>query len=133
MNNLRNRSKIAIDDVFYREDLDHCSSDSILSLAESIGKEDDKFRKGFISILKFNLETTKERIEEESEFLFDENKDTPSSVLGSYKDFRGNLMLKVEFNQRSNGIIPHDKIFSVNYIRSKYPLFLIDYYESILK
>ena len=96
MNNLRNRSKIAIDDVFYREDLDHCSSDSILSLAESIGKEDDKFRKGFISILKFNLETTKERIEEESEFLFDENKDTPSSVLGSYKDFRGNLMLKVE-------------------------------------
>jgi hypothetical protein len=45
--------KIPVDDVFETQQIDLANCDSILSLAESLGKEDEKFRLGYLSIFIF--------------------------------------------------------------------------------
>ena len=49
MRSEKKNKKIAVNDVFDDSGIEEFKSDSILSLAESIGKEEDKLRRGFLS------------------------------------------------------------------------------------
>ena len=129
----RKTKTIALNDVFEINEDSCISSESILSLAEDIGKEEERFRKGFIRKIYLNIGTWKEKIEEEKEFIFDEKLDVPKNVLATYKDRNGNLILKTEFKQRTNGIIPNATMLSSDFMRNKFPMFLLSYYESMLR
>ena len=87
--------------------------------------------KGFI-LRKFLLTVDKEsdEINENEIFIYDETIDIPSKVTETYKNDKGKLFLKVQFKERSNGINPNEKVFSSEYLRNKFPYFLIDFYES---
>ena len=73
-----------------------------------------------------------ERIASLDFFDFNDNIDSPYKIIDTYLNSDNRLLFKIEFFERKDGIIPDSKILSSEYLKKKYPEFLIEFYESVI-
>ena len=70
---------------------------------------------------------------DDSNLIVDLENDEPNQIIDSRMDSKKKLVCMVEWKVRSDGMRPDNSYITTEWLKEKYPRFLIDYYESRIK